>query len=73
MTDMKGNKLPPVVCPERFLVPLHEYTNKCYPMVRNWVPDSIKSGDLVVQTPEGTTLTAEQALELLAYDSSWTN
>ena len=66
MTDMTDSKSPPVVCPLKFLIPLNEYIDKCYPMVRGWVPDSIKSGDLVVETPEGTTLTPARALELLA-------
>ena len=69
------NKSPPVVCPLKFLNPLNEYIDKCYPMVRGWVPKSIKSGDLVVETPEGTTLTPARALELLAWrnDSSRKN
>lgn len=65
-TDKKKEKSPPVICPLKFLNPLNEYIDKCYPMVRGWVPKSIKSGDLVVRTPEGTTLTPAQALELLA-------
>ena len=66
MTDKTDSKSPPVVCPLKFLDPLNEYIDKCYPMVRGWVPESIKSGDLVVETPEGTTLTPARALELLA-------
>ena len=66
MTDKTDSKSPPVVCPLKFLIPLNEYIDKCYPMVRGWVPESIKSGDLVVETPEGTTLTPARALELLA-------
>ena len=66
MTDKTDSKSPPVVCPLKFLNPLNEYIDKCYPMFRGWVPESIKSGDLVVETPEGTTLTPARALELLA-------
>ena len=66
MTDKTDSKSPPVVCPLKFLNPLNEYIDKCYPMVRGWVPESITSGDLVVETPEGTTLTPARALELLA-------
>ena len=66
MTDKTDSKSPPVVCPLKFLNPLNEYIDKCYPMVRGWVPESIKSGDLVVEIPEGTTLTPARALELLA-------
>lgn len=66
MTDKTDGKSPPVVCPLKFLNPLNEYIDKCYPMVHGWVPESIKSGDLVVETPEGTTLTPARALELLA-------
>lgn len=66
MTDKTDSKTPSVVCPLKFLNPLNEYIDKCYPMVRGWVPESIKSGDLVVETPEGTTLTPARALELLA-------
>ena len=65
-TDRKVTKSPPVVCPLKFLNPLNEYIDKCYPMVRGWVPKSIKSGDLIVRNPDGTTLTPAQALELLA-------
>ena len=65
-TDKKVTKSPPVVCPLKFLNPLNEYIDKCYPMVRGWVPESIKSGDLIVRNPDGTTLTPARALELLA-------
>ena len=65
-TDKTGKKSPPVVCPLKFLNPLNEYIDKNYPMVLGWVPNSIKSGDLIVRAPDGTTLTPVQALELLA-------
>ena len=65
-TDKTDGTSAPVVCPLKFLKPLNEYIDMCYPMVRGWVPDSIKSGDLIVRTPEGTTLSPSEALKFLA-------